>query len=143
MEIPLRFTQYQNSVYSYPQNETFRDILNPTNMNNFVPATALEFMNFVQRQLSVSLVFFANRKDPCMTEIVKRIQPYVTNINKLIVVDVGKIPTLGQKYNITSPTFMKIFKGHVVRIYTGDLSDQCAIKHFVFSTATWRSGEIR
>ena len=143
MEIPLRYTQYQNSVYSYPQAQTFRDIINPTDMTEFVPGTAQEFMNFVQRQLSVSLVLFANQKDPRMSEVIKLIKPYVTNINKLIIVDVGKIPSLGQKYNITSPTFMKIFKGHVVRIYTSDLSDQCAIKNFVFSTATWRSGDIR
>jgi len=143
MDVPIRYTQYQNSVYTYPQAQTFRDLLNPTDITEFVPETAQEFMNFSQRQFSVSLVLFANSQDPRMEEFIQIIKPYVTNVNKFIIVDVGKIQSLGQKYNILGPTFMKIFKGHVVRVYTSEFSDSFAIKNFIFSTASWRSGDIR
>lgn len=91
-------------------------------------------MTYINREHSVVLVLFGHSSDPAMDTALEAVKPFAVNM----VVDVAKVPELGQKYNIRAPTLMKIYKAHVVRIYTNQFT-RPFVKQFVFATSTWRA----
>jgi len=143
---PMRCTKYQNSEYSYRDTYAFpsETFLNTQKERIYIPTTVQEFDNFTQRENAVSLVFFANQHDPEMNRVLGLLAPLATNVHKLVLVDVSTLPELGQKYEVDQPKLIKIYKGHPVRVFREQFTEDC-LRNFVDnpSTARWRQPNIR
>lgn len=142
IDVPLRCSKYESSRYSYVDGKPFWETFNPTGNCVYVPKTKEDFMDFIQREYAVCLVFLGNSKDPTFQPILDKIKPFANSVNKLIIVDVGLIPSLGMKYDIKCPTLIKCFQGHLLRVYENAFTEYL-IKKFAFATSTWRFASVR
>jgi hypothetical protein len=146
VQAPMRYNKYQNSKYSYRDTFAFpsNTYINSEEQRIVTPDTATEFQTFTMRENATQMVFFANSKDPMMATITKLLAPFATNINKLVVIDVDKIPELGSHYEIPCPTLYKIYKGRVVRCFTQKFTSECLQKFASMpSTVRWRQPNMR
>ena len=132
MEVPLRFTKYESSTYSYPLARTFRHTFYPTDQAILYPRTKEDFMDFVMRCTSPVTVLFGHGQDPIMHKAVSIVTTFAPPAT-LVVVDVGVVPDLGAKYDIRRTTLMKIYRAHVVRIYTDEFKP-LPVKRFILNT---------
>lgn len=142
----MQHTKYKNSEFTNSTNFQFPSdtILNPSDLIVFVPETINSFHTFTLRENALTLVFFANGKDPEMNQILNLVYPFLSKNNKLIIVDVGKIPDLGVKFQIHKPTLMKIYKGRVIQIFYDKFTHVC-LDIFINKPKTlrWRKTIIR
>lgn len=131
MEVPLRLTKYENSTYSYPLARTFRHTFQSMNKSIVYIHTHEEFMEFMTQQTSPATVLFGHSQDPVMAKALS-IAEAVTTVSSatIVVVDVGTVPELGAKYDIRHVTLMKIYKAHVLHIYT-DKFEPLPMKRFM------------
>jgi hypothetical protein len=142
----MHATKYQNTQYNYRDTFAFPSdtYLNTQRQRIFSPETVQEFDSFTLRENAVSLAFFANKHDPEMIRILSLLEPLATNVHKLIIIDVSELPELGKKYQVYQPTLMKLFKGHPLRFFQGEFTDEC-LKNFTqtISMPRWRQPDIR
>jgi hypothetical protein len=132
----LRTSRYQDSHYDYCDLFPPRVSLNPDYTTSvFFPRDDYEFRAFSTRENAFSIVLFAHHDDPRMAQLFELLLPFSNVEHKLIVVDVGSIPTLGQSYAITRPTIMKIFKQQMIEVFDQPNCSTLQLAKFI-NTAT-------
>lgn len=138
MEQSLRYSPYQDSTYGYPPSRPFRAISNDRykTVPVYRPQTQKDYHEYMGREQSIVLALFGNELDPAMHTALAVIMSCMPN-STLVVVDVGKIPELGQRYRIQRPTLMKMNNATIVRPYD-NIFTQALVQNFILATSTWR-----
>jgi hypothetical protein len=141
-EIPVHRTQYSNTQYTNTGTFAFpaQTYSNPESISYI--KSSHEFHTFTMRETGLTVVLFTTPADQPL--VVSILTPLVTMQNKLIVVDIERLPYLAREFGIQTTTLLKIYKGQVVNILSVDLNSY-NVDRFLNppSSARWRSVDKR
>ena len=133
--------RYTNSTFSYRDTFEFPRVTRENCDSVVYVRSSTDLDNFSYRENSPTLAFFAHSEDPEMKRVLDILIPLST---KLVIVEVGSAPELRDRFHITKPTLMKIFKGRILNQLLLPLIEE-NICRFVNppSNARWRSVDHR
>lgn len=138
----LSLTRYTDSVHNYI--DTFPALTYITHEPIFNVHRAIDFDAFSLRENATVLAFFAHRDDPAMSAVLSMLLPLLKTTDRLMIIDVDEVKELGERFGITGPTLIKIFKGRVINQFSGTFTP-ANLQRFVHapSTARWRRVDAR
>lgn len=115
----LSQSRYQDA----PQKESLRfESRDSSNTIIFNPRNENEFRTISMLENATCVALFANAKDPMMSYLFQLLSQICDRNHKLIVVDVGLIPSLGITFGVTGPKIAKIHKCQIVDVFQKNLS---------------------
>ena len=133
--------RYKNSTFSYRDTFEFPRVTRANCDSVVYVQNSTDLDNFSYRENSPALAFFAHSEDPEMKRVLDILIPLST---KLLIIDVSAAPELRDRFHITQPTLMRIFKGRLLSQLLLPLTEE-NICRFVSppSNARWRSVDHR
>ena len=133
--------RYKNSTFSYRDTFEFPRVTRANCELVVYVHSSTDLDNFSYRENSPTLAFFAHSEDPEMKRVLDILIPLST---KLLIVDIGAAPDLRDRFHITKPTLMRIFKGRILHQLLLPPTEE-NICRFVNppSNARWRSVDHR
>lgn len=142
----LRATRYHASQYGYNESVPVLQSLHPTPVPNVVAIPSLEALQlFGVREKGVHLVLFGDSRDPRMQALLALTAQWATELRKLVVVDIARLPQIAVLFGITQATLCKMFQQRILQVYED--SDISAQKIELFARRVvhprWRYTDIR